>query len=95
MIGQLIPDKLQGIMMGSWMMTIGVAATISNIFSKIAIGNTESIDPIVTNPFFTETFNILGWGSILGGIILIILIPFLHKLIKEKKHHEESSAIPL
>ena len=95
MIGQLIPHKLQGIMMGSWMMLTGIAAIFANIFSKIAIGATKSIDPLITNPYFSKTFNLLGVLTIVGGIIMLVLVPFLHKLIKEKKHASESSSIPI
>ncbi|MBN2479153.1 MAG: MFS transporter [Parachlamydiales bacterium] len=95
MIGQLIPQKLQGTMMGSWMMLTGISAIFANIFSKMALGASQSIDPLITNPSFSKTFNILGISTIIGGIIMLVLVPFLHKLIKEKKHPTESSSIPV
>lgn len=86
MIGQLIPHKLQGIMTGTWMMITGVAAVFSNIFSQMAIGASAKTDPLITNPYFFKTFNILGIATIIAGIITLCLVPFLHKLIKEKKN---------
>lgn len=95
MIGQLIPQKIQSIMMGMWMMILGVAAVFSNIFSKMTIGSSSMSDPLVTNPHFFKNFNFLGIGTIIAGIITLCLVPFLHKLIKEKKHPSESSSIPV
>ena len=95
MIGQLIPRKLQGIMMGTWMMTIGVGAIFANIFSKMAIGSSIKTDPLTTNPAFAKTFYMLGIGTVVAGFILLILVPFLHKLIKAKKIKAETSSIPV
>jgi len=91
MIGQLIPCKLQGLMMGTWLMIVGVAATLSNYFSQMTFKDVTATNPVETNPLFSETFNILGWGSIFGGLILLILVPFVKKLIQEKtdKPHVE------
>ena len=88
MIGQLIPSKLQGLMMGTWLMITGVAATLSNYFSQMSFDKTQLNNPLQTNPSFSTSFNVLGWSAIGAGIILVILFPFLKKLIQEKKPHE-------
>ena len=85
MIGQLIPAKLQGLMMGTWLMISGVAATLSNYFSRMGFDKAQLKDPLLTNPSFSTSFNILGWSAIAAGIILICLSRFLKKLIQEKK----------
>lgn len=95
MIGQLIPHKLQGIMMGTWMMLTGVAAIFANLFSKMAIGESKNTDPLITNPSFFKIFMILGISTVLAGIITLCIVPFLHKLIKEKKHPSETTSIPV
>ena len=95
MIGQLIPHKLQSMMMGTWMMLTGVAAIFANIFSKMAIGVSKNTDPITTNPYFLKTFAILGISTVIAGIITLCLVPFLHKLIKDKKHPTETPSIPM
>ena len=87
MVGQLIPHKEQNIMMGITMLVSATAAVISDFFTKMAIKNV-STDPIVTNPYFEKMFFILSIGSLITTIILLILVPFLHKLIKAPK--EES-----
>ncbi|MCB1109501.1 MAG: oligopeptide:H+ symporter [Chlamydiia bacterium] len=89
MIGQLIPSKLQGLMMGTWLMVVGVAATLSNFFSQMGFDDSKMRNPLDTNPAFSETFNLLGWSSILTGGILFALYPFLKKLIQEKGNHAD------
>jgi POT family proton-dependent oligopeptide transporter len=95
MIGQLIPKKLQSIMMGTWLMLTGISAVFSNIFSKFAINVGDMSDPIKTNPMFSKTFYILGISTLIAGIIMLCLVSFLHKLIKEKKHPTNTSSIPV
>ncbi|RUR06973.1 peptide MFS transporter [Legionella sp. km772] len=46
MIGSLAPEKLQGLMMGVWMMASGIAATLSNYFSNL-MTQSESLNPII------------------------------------------------
>ena len=85
MVGQLAPTHLQGVMMGTWMMITGVAATLSGYFSNLALGTSHSADPLVTNAGFSHTFGILGWSSILTGILLLLVIPYVLRLTQEKK----------
>lgn len=87
MIGQLIPSKMQGLMMGTWLMIVGVAATLSNFFSQMGFDKSKLNNPQLTNPVFSETFAILGWSAIVAGGLLFALYPFLKKLIQEKQSH--------
>jgi POT family proton-dependent oligopeptide transporter len=85
MVGQLAPQHLQGQLMGTWLMITGVAATLSNYFSTMALGNSNSINPLITNASFSKTFLILGGTSIVTGIILFYLKPGLTRLIEERQ----------
>ncbi|QVL56383.1 MAG: oligopeptide:H+ symporter [Simkaniaceae bacterium] len=89
MIGQLIPCKLQGLMMGTWLMVVGVSATLSNYFSQLGFDRTKLSNPLETNPSFSETFNFLGWSAIIAGLVLFLLAPFLKRLIQEKLTHTD------
>jgi hypothetical protein len=44
---------------------------------------------LVSNPEYIDLFSRLGWGSILVGILLVLLVPFLRRLIKDP-----SDAVP-
>lgn len=85
MVGQLAPPRLQGLMMGTWMMTTGVAATLSDYFSNMALGATTSTDPLITNPTFSHTFGLLGWTSIGAGVVLIVFLPLVLRLTQERR----------
>jgi POT family proton-dependent oligopeptide transporter len=85
MVGQLAPARLQGLMMGTWLMITGVAATMSAYFSKMALGTEHLTDPLLTNAGFSHTFALLGWISIGGGIALLIVTPFMKRLMHERR----------
>lgn len=85
MVGQLAPFRLRGLMMGMWMMITGIAAILSDHFSKMALGSTESIDPLITNASYSHTFNLLGWSAIITGILLFLFVPLVARLTQEKK----------
>jgi POT family proton-dependent oligopeptide transporter len=86
MVGQLAPLKLRGLMMGMWMMVTGIAAIFSGAFSKMALGTSDSINPLVSNAAYSHTFGVLGWSSIAAGVAMMLLIPFITRLTHEKKH---------
>lgn len=85
MIGQLAPINLQGILMGTWLMILGVASILSGYFSRLALGNTDSLNPLITNKGFSFTFGLLGLSAIAAGILLFICVPLVLKLMHEKQ----------
>ncbi len=85
MVGQLAPLHLRGLMMGMWMMVTGIAAILSDQFSKIALGTAESSDPLLTNAGYSHTFGMLGWSAMIAGILLFVFIPLIARLTQEKK----------
>jgi len=85
MVGQLAPIQLQGLMMGTWLMITGVAATLSGYFSNMALSSSTSTDPLLTNAGFSHIFNLLGWTALATGVILLLLVPTLLRLTQEMK----------
>jgi POT family proton-dependent oligopeptide transporter len=83
MIGKLAPREYQGIMMGSWMLVTGLASLFAGDFSGM-IPEPAGSTALSTNPAYASLFAQLGWGSTAVGIVLVLLIPFLRKLIKDK-----------
>jgi POT family proton-dependent oligopeptide transporter len=83
MVGQLIPVRLQGLLMGTWLMITGVSATTAEYFAKMALQHTQSIDPLVTNQSFSHAFGLLGWISIASALILYVISPWLTRLTQE------------
>jgi len=83
MIGKLAPRQYQGVMMGSWMLVTGLASLFAGDFSGM-IPNPTGTTAVATNPEYAKLFAELGAGSLAVGILLVVLIPFLRKLITDK-----------
>jgi len=84
MIGKLAPRQYQGIMMGSWMLVTGLASLFAGDFSGM-IPEPAGSTALSTNPAYSSLFGQLGLGSTAVGILLVLLIPFLRRLIKDKE----------
>ncbi|WP_420299351.1 peptide MFS transporter [Edwardsiella tarda] len=84
MIGKLAPARLQGLMMGCWMMVTGVASVLAGYVSGLMPQNSGNT-PLETNPGYSSVFNALGWGSIVTGVILVLLVPLLRRLIARQE----------
>ena len=87
MIGRLAPAKYQGVMMGSWMLTTGTASILASYFSGMIPEASEGM-ATSTNPTYQHIFSMLGWGAVGVGVVLILLIPFLRKLITKSADQE-------
>ena len=83
MIGKLAPRQYQGIMMGSWMLVTGLASLFAGDFSGM-IPNPTGSTAVATNPGYAKLFTELGLFSLAVGVALVVLIPFLRKLITDK-----------
>jgi POT family proton-dependent oligopeptide transporter len=83
MIGKLAPKQYQGVMMGSWMLVTGLASLFAGDFSGM-IPEPKGTTAVVTNPEYMKLFGALGAGSLVVGVALVLLIPFLRKLITDK-----------
>ncbi|MEO8438616.1 MAG: oligopeptide:H+ symporter, partial [Spartobacteria bacterium] len=83
MIGKLAPKQYQGVMMGSWMLVTGLASLFAGDFSGM-IPNPAGTTAAATNAGYAKLFAELGVGSLVVGVALVLLIPFLRKLITDK-----------
>ncbi len=83
MIGKLAPRQYQGIMMGAWMLVTGLASLFAGDFSGM-VPEPAGTTAVATNPEYASLFSRLGWGSTAVGIVLVLLIPFLRRLIRDK-----------
>ncbi|STX81242.1 putative proton-dependent oligopeptide transporter, POT family [Legionella busanensis] len=81
MIGHLAPQKMQGLMMGIWMMASGIAVTLSNYFSNV-MTQSESINPLISNEYYRSAFTQLGLYAFLGALILWLFSKTIENSIK-------------
>ena len=82
MIGKLAPRQYQGVMMGAWMLVTGLASLFAGDFSGMVPEPSEG-SAVTTNPVYSKLFIELGCGSLVVGVVLVLLIPFLRRLITD------------
>ncbi len=70
MVGKLAPKRLQGVMMGFWMMVSGVAASLSQFLSN-TIDYGVSTEPVTSNPNYLNFFDGLGFYTLIAAIALL------------------------
>jgi len=82
MIGQLATRKLQGLMMGAWMLISGgTSGVIASYLSNYAIRGVHSNNPLHTNPGYSHLFLGIGVISLFSAFILFCLVPNLMRMI--------------
>jgi POT family proton-dependent oligopeptide transporter len=84
MIGRMAPKQYQGVMMGSWMLVTGLASLFAGDFSGMIPEPSEG-SALSTNADYSHLFSELGWSTVAVGVVLVVLIPYLRKLIKDKE----------
>nr|HAT8713317.1 MFS transporter [Legionella jordanis] len=84
MVGALVPNSLQGIMMGMWMLATGVGATLSSYSSNWMTNGKESNLPLITNNGYSSVFLDLGLFAIAASVLLFLLAPRIRSWINDK-----------
>jgi len=87
MIGRMAPKQYQGVMMGSWMLVTGLASLFAGDFSGMIPEPSEG-SALSTNADYSHLFSELGWSTVAVGVVLVVLIPYLRNLIKDKEQTE-------
>lgn len=81
MVGSLVPVRLEGLMMGVWQLSTGVAGAISGFLAGATAGAPAHVtSPEVTNATFAHFFGLYGSISLGVGIVIILLTPQFKKL---------------
>ncbi|KTC93681.1 MULTISPECIES: peptide MFS transporter [Legionella] len=91
MIGAVAPPSLQGVMMGMWMLGMGVGAALSSYSSNWMTAGGNSISPLITNPSYSSVFLKLGALAIVSSLILLIVVPKLKKWMNHQSDVEKEN----
>lgn len=92
MIGRISPPRLQGLLMGTWMMVSGVSASLSHYFSN-AMTKAESTNPLLSNGDYQHVFNQLGLWAILAVVFLYFIAKKIEPVIEPKTKSTTLEAI--
>lgn len=79
MVGTIAPQRLQGIMMGMWMLSTGIGASLASYSSNWMTVNYNSTKPLVTNPGYYEGFLWLGFCAFICGLLFIAALAFIQR----------------
>ncbi|MGH8217794.1 MAG: peptide MFS transporter [Steroidobacteraceae bacterium] len=80
MVSRYIGPERRGLMMGAWLLSMGLAQYIGSFvanFASVPIGIT---DPARTLALYTHLFRVLGWVAVGGLAASILLLPILRRL---------------
>lgn len=91
MIGRLSPPRLQGLLMGTWMMVSGVSASIAQYFSNEMV-KSESLNSLLSNADYSNVFNKLTILAFVAGAVLFILSNLLRMYMNENARDVTSVA---
>lgn len=86
MVGRLMPKGYDGLGMGIWQLFTGLSAIISGYLANMAVVPSSGT-LAQTNPIFSRALLEIGLGTLVCGVVAIILIPFIKRLIKEQVTH--------
>jgi POT family proton-dependent oligopeptide transporter len=84
MIGKLAPKGKQGLLLGLWAMVSGVASIISKSLSQMMVIPQASSVASSGIQVYNHMFSLIGWGAVLVGLVLFVLVPFIKKLIDDE-----------
>ena len=94
--------KVVGLMMGVWFLSSALAHTLAGLIAQAT--STETVAGVVTDPeaqlsSYQEVFSAIGWVAVGIGVVVILVAPFLTKMmhldtLKDDSAEPEPAAKP-
>ena len=79
---KLSPAKLQGIMMGMWFLASAYGQYVAGLIGASLADTDENASPVETLMNYTEGYKMLGLYAVIAGVVLILISPFVKKLMQ-------------
>ena len=80
---KLSPEKLQGIMMGMWFLASAYGEYVAGLIGANLAQADENASAVVSLVAYTDGYKTLGIYALIAGVVLILLSPFIKKLMQE------------
>lgn len=90
MVARYVGPSLRGLMMGIWLLGIGIAQYIGSYVANFASVPSNSTAPTATLPLYTHLFLVLGWVAVGGTVAALVMLPWLHRL--DASHRADEGA---
>ncbi len=81
MVGELVPTEQEGLMMGIWQLSAGIAGALSDWLAEFSQTSGHVVKPLLTNPNYIKAFTLYGSITVAIGLIAFIITPKLKTLI--------------
>ncbi len=92
MVARYVGPSLRGLLMGVWLLGIGIAQYIGSYVANFASVPANTSTPSATLPLYTHLFWVLGWVAVAGTAAALAMLPWLHRL--EARHRADESTLP-
>lgn len=80
MVNLLVPEKLNGMMMGIFLLTIGLGGKIAGVLARIATVPTALVsDQNAVMSIYSNAFNIYLIIAVVSSLIALLLVPYIKK----------------
>lgn len=89
MVGDLVPARMEGVMMGVWQLSTGVAGALSDFLANDTLAPSADTLPMQTNAIFSHSFAMFGLMAIAVGLLTALMTPKLAKVMLMHKHVEQ------
>ena len=84
MVTKLAPIKIVGMVMGIWFLASAIGEFLAGkIGSLMSVPEAVVNDPVKSLPYYADILNKIGLCSIVLGILLVCLVPFLRRWMKD------------
>lgn len=84
MVAQLVPDRMQGFIMGVWFLSNTAASILGGLVAGLANVPQDLTNPVQTLPIYVGVFNNIGLVTITITVIMALFSAKLTKLIKAR-----------
>ena len=81
MVGDLVPPRMEGVMMGVWQLATGVAGALSDYLANLTVAPADATQATQTNPIFAHSFLQFGLMAVAVGLITMLMTPKLAKVM--------------
>jgi POT family proton-dependent oligopeptide transporter len=81
----LSPSNLVGMMMGVWLISLGLGGNLAGILAKLASVPETIKDPHLIAPYYAHAFLNYASLAIVAGFIILAFTPFIRKLIETQQ----------
>lgn len=88
MITKLSPGKIVAMMMGIWFFASAIGEFLAGkIGSLMSVPEDVQNDPVQSLPYYADILNKIAIGSLIIGVILLVMVPLLKKWMKDVKYN--------